>query len=304
MSYVKEEVELTTSADTDLYTIPATRVGATIVGVSNLGTTDRTYTLKHFHALTSTVTTLVSGGALSGSQRAPEPMWVTVKEGDKIRGSASANGAVLVTINLNDQDPNIVNEGLGDLVGATGSPGATGAGTTGATGAAGAAGATGASGPAGAGGAAGAAGASGATGPQGATGAGGASGATGPGSGTIEFVIDGGGSVITTGLKGYLADLPACTITQVTILADVGGAIVIDIFKCTQSEFDASSTHPVSGDKITASAPPTISATNTKSQDNVLTGWNKTIAAGDILAFSVTSVTTITRATIAIKFTR
>lgn len=122
--------------------------------------------------------------------------------------------------------------------------------------------------------------------------------------GEIMVVIDGGGSEITTGLKGYLGPVPFDgTITQNTLLADQSGSVVVDVWKCTYSQFDAGSTHPVSGDKITASAPPTIS-TATKSQDSTLTGWTTAFAAGDIFAFSVTSVTDIQRVTLSLKYTK
>lgn len=122
--------------------------------------------------------------------------------------------------------------------------------------------------------------------------------------GEIMVVIDGGGVAITTGLKGYLGPVPFDgTITQATLLADQSGSIVVDVWKCTYSQFDAGSTHPVSGDKITASAPPTIS-TATKSQDSTLTGWTTSFAAGDVFAFNVNSASTIQRATLSLKFTK
>jgi len=119
----------------------------------------------------------------------------------------------------------------------------------------------------------------------------------------IQFVIDGGGSTITTGLKGYLEVPFACTINQATLLADASGSIVVNVWKCTYAQFDAGGTHPVAADKITASAPPTIS-TATKAQDATLTGWTTSISAGDILAFNVDSVTTIKRVTLDLKVTK
>lgn len=118
----------------------------------------------------------------------------------------------------------------------------------------------------------------------------------------LEFVIDGGGSALTTGMKGYLEVPYACTITQATLLADQSGSVVVDIFRSTYSAF-APPTHPVSGDKLTASAPPTIS-TATKSQDATLTGWTTSLAAGDVLGFNVNSATTVTRVTCSLKVTR
>ncbi len=115
---------------------------------------------------------------------------------------------------------------------------------------------------------------------------------------TIVFIIDGGGSAITTGIKGDLVvDFP-CTIKSVTMLADQSGSIVVDIWKDTYANFP-----PIDGDSITSSAVPTISGA-TKSQDATLTGWTTSIAAGDILRFNVDSVATIERLTITLKVTR
>ena len=112
---------------------------------------------------------------------------------------------------------------------------------------------------------------------------------------SLTFIIDGGGSAITTGQKGHLEIPFACTITQVTMLADVSGSIVVDIWKDTYVNFP-----PADVDSITASAPPTISAAQ-KSQDSTLTGWTTAVAVGDILAFNVDSTATITRVTISLK---
>jgi len=113
----------------------------------------------------------------------------------------------------------------------------------------------------------------------------------------IEFVIDGGGSAITTGVKGYLEIPFACTINAVTLLADQSGSIVVDVWKDTFANYP-----PVDGDSITASAVPTISSA-TKSQNSTLTGWTTSISAGDILGFNVDSISTCERVTISLKVT-
>lgn len=115
---------------------------------------------------------------------------------------------------------------------------------------------------------------------------------------SLTFIIDGGGSAITTGEKGHLEIPFACTINRVTMMADQSGSIVVDIWKDTYANFP-----PTNADSITASAPPTIS-TAQKSQDSTLTGWTTAIAAGDILAFNVDSVTDIERVTISLKVTK
>lgn len=120
---------------------------------------------------------------------------------------------------------------------------------------------------------------------------------------SLTFVVDGGGSTITTGLKGYIEVPWNGTITEATLLADQSGSVVVDVWKCTYAQFDASATHPVAADKITASAPPTIS-TSTKSQDSTLTGWTTTVSLGDVLAFNVNSATTIQRVTLSLRVTK
>jgi hypothetical protein len=115
---------------------------------------------------------------------------------------------------------------------------------------------------------------------------------------SINFVIDGGGSAITAGVKGFIEIPFACTINQVTLLADQSGSIVVDIWKDTYANYP-----PTDADSITASAVPTIS-TATKSQDATLTGWTTSVSAGDILGFNVDSVTTCTRVTVSLKVTR
>lgn len=116
--------------------------------------------------------------------------------------------------------------------------------------------------------------------------------------GAIEFVIDGGGSTITTGVKGYLEVPFACTITAARMFADQSGSIVVDVWKDTYANYP-----PVDADSITASAPPTISST-TKSQDTTLTGWTTTVSAGDVLGFNVDSCTSIQRCIVSLRITR
>ncbi len=116
--------------------------------------------------------------------------------------------------------------------------------------------------------------------------------------GAVGITIDGGGSALTTGLKGFITVPYACTIQSATLLADQSGSVVVNVYKKAYASFP-----PAVGDKITASAPPTIT-TAQKAQDTTLTGWTTAIVAGDVLAFNVDSCTTITRATLILKVTK
>lgn len=114
----------------------------------------------------------------------------------------------------------------------------------------------------------------------------------------VNFIIDGGGSTITTGTKGDLSIPFVCTITSWTLLSDQSGSIQVDIWKDTFGNFP-----PTDADSITAAAPPLISSGN-RGTGSSLTGWTTSIAAGDILRFNVDSVTSIQRVTVALYMTR
>ena len=108
----------------------------------------------------------------------------------------------------------------------------------------------------------------------------------------IAFTIDGGGAVPSTGAKTEVWCWVAGTIVEVRLIADVAGSIVLDIKKA------AFGTTPTSS--IVASAPPTLSGAKYGS-DAVLTGWTTAIALNDVLAFSVTSASTLTKCTLQLK---
>lgn len=112
---------------------------------------------------------------------------------------------------------------------------------------------------------------------------------------SITFVIDGGGAAIAAGQKGHLEVPFSGTIQQATMAADQSGSVVVDVWKTSYAGFP-----PASGNSICGSAKPTISSAQ-KSQDATLSGWTKTISAGDILAFNVDSCSSITRLAISLK---
>jgi len=114
----------------------------------------------------------------------------------------------------------------------------------------------------------------------------------------LGITIDGGGSTITTGIKGSLEIPYDCTITSATLAADASGSIVIDVWKDTYANYP-----PTVADTITAAAKPTIT-TATKSTDATLTGWTTTLAKGDILRFNVDSVDTHKLVTLTLQVTK
>jgi hypothetical protein len=105
---------------------------------------------------------------------------------------------------------------------------------------------------------------------------------------SIGFTLDGGGSAIVTGdAKVYPTAAFACTISRIDISADQSGSITVDVWK-------AAGAIPTSGNKISASAPLTLS-TAQLAQNGSLSGWTTSVASGDVFGFSVATVSTVTR---------
>lgn len=108
----------------------------------------------------------------------------------------------------------------------------------------------------------------------------------------VDFVLDGNGSVITTGEKGVLQLPFAGAIKAVRLLADKAGSITVDIRKDSYANYPPG---PVAS--ITSASPPKITS-GIKSEDTGLSGWTTEITAGDILSFHVTSASAVTKVTL------
>lgn len=113
---------------------------------------------------------------------------------------------------------------------------------------------------------------------------------------SIQFVIDGGGSAITAGVKGDLEIPSDFYITHVTMLADTTGSIIVDLWSDTYANYP-----PTVADTVCGSSFPTISSA-TKSTTSTFTGWvTRTLLRGNTLRYNVNSAATITRCTISLR---
>jgi len=119
--------------------------------------------------------------------------------------------------------------------------------------------------------------------------------------GSVQVVIDGGGSTITTGIKMDVYIPFGLTWTGWTAMANQSGAIQVDLWRDSYFNFP-----PVDGDSITGSAPIAILATNNKAFGNAstMTGWSLAMLGGDVLRFNVDSATSIQRVTISLTYSR
>lgn len=108
---------------------------------------------------------------------------------------------------------------------------------------------------------------------------------------SLGITIDGGGSVITPGIKGDLYVPYACQLLASTIIADQTGSIVLNVWVTSSY-----ATIPTSVNDITAANPPTLSAASSR-QDSALSNWTRSIAAGSRIRWNVVSAATVTRVT-------
>lgn len=125
------------------------------------------------------------------------------------------------------------------------------------------------------------------TGPIGPTGPAGPEGSLSDNMRRVQFgiTIDGGGSAVTTGIKGYLRIPKSLTITGWEITADQSGSIVVDVWKDTYANYP-----PTVADTIVSGVKPTLSA----AQKNQNLALNIAVTAGDYAAFKVDSAATVT----------
>lgn len=113
---------------------------------------------------------------------------------------------------------------------------------------------------------------------------------------SIELLIDGLGSAITTGVKGFIEIPVSCTVNRWTVAGDVAGSIVVDIWR-------ANGAVPTVANTIAGTSLPTLSAAQYATNTS-LTGWTTTLAPQDIIGFNVNSATTVTKATVSITALR
>jgi len=104
---------------------------------------------------------------------------------------------------------------------------------------------------------------------------------------TVGVSIDGGGTVVTTGTKGYVEVPYSGTITEWKIISDISGSAVFDIWK-------SNAAIPTNANTITASAKPTLT-TAQRATSTTLTGWTTGVSANDVFGFEVESASTITK---------
>ena len=118
----------------------------------------------------------------------------------------------------------------------------------------------------------------------------------------IEWVIEGGGVLIPSGLKAPIISPDWLVINSWTILGYAVGSVIFDIYKVTEAEYLAG-TIPSVADSICGSAKPTLAAAASGSS-STLTGWTTRIDQNDVLALNIDSISSFTGLSLILKCSR
>ena len=103
---------------------------------------------------------------------------------------------------------------------------------------------------------------------------------------------------MTTGFKGYVPVPYNGTVTGWVIIGDVSGTAAVDVWKTSYANFPPSVTNTIVG-----SDGPTLSGG--KINENLaVSAWTTGVTAGDIFAFTLNSVTNISRLVTLINISR
>ncbi len=107
--------------------------------------------------------------------------------------------------------------------------------------------------------------------------------------GSFGLTIDGAGSTILTGQKGYLSIPYNCIIKNITLLSDISGSLSLDIWNDSYGNYP-----PTVADSIVGGTYPAISS-GIKYTDSVLAGWSTSVTGSNVLGFNVVACSGITR---------
>jgi hypothetical protein len=114
----------------------------------------------------------------------------------------------------------------------------------------------------------------------------------------ITLSKDNNGVTLPTGIQGDVYIPFSGSITGVTILTDISGSMVMDIWRASYASYP-----PTAGNSICGGNYPTL-VSAIKYQNTTLTSWTLGVTAGDILRFNINSVSSITRYTIELTLAR
>lgn len=111
----------------------------------------------------------------------------------------------------------------------------------------------------------------------------------------IFFLRDGKGTVLPTGIMGDRRIPYGCTIVGATLLADQVGSALVEIWKAPLASYPPTVSNSIGSLTLTA---------DDIVDDSVLAGWTTAIAAGDVLRYNISSISSIKRLAIILRVKR
>lgn len=114
---------------------------------------------------------------------------------------------------------------------------------------------------------------------------------------SLGIVMDGGGVALQSGIKGDLYVPYNMTITNWTLLADVSGSAVVDVWKAPYGSYPPTVANTIIGATATK---PNLSS-QLSNQSLTVPGWTTGVSAGDTIRFNLDSATSVTRLTLSIN---
>lgn len=107
-------------------------------------------------------------------------------------------------------------------------------------------------------------------------------------------------NVVLVGSTAVLQVPFDATIASYTLLASTPGSIILDVQKDSYANYPPTSADTICGPG--GSARPTLASSN-KTTNSTLTGWTRTVVAGDVLRITVVNCSAITRAVLQLVLT-
>lgn len=112
--------------------------------------------------------------------------------------------------------------------------------------------------------------------------------------GSFGISVDGSGSVLTSGVKGYVILPYNATITGWDIIGNTSGTCVFDVWRGSNYQI------PTVINTITGNEKPNLNSQQINS-DNSLSSWTTDVFINDVISFNIISATTISRVNLIIK---
>ncbi|WP_325435620.1 hypothetical protein [Pseudomonas nitroreducens] len=116
--------------------------------------------------------------------------------------------------------------------------------------------------------------------------------------GVVGASFDGGGAAVAVGSACEVTLPYGMTLAAATVLGDAAGSIALDVQVVALASYP-----PTGANSIVGSAPPGLAGA-ISSQDTTLSGWSRSLPAGSVVRFVVTSCSGIGRATITLEGVR